>query len=147
MNVLGTVFETSLRILLLLSVIPGTSITEDRIWMIDYLSLYSEDFGFSSRNLHGYGAYRAGEYPAKRALAKDAIKSLVLDHQIAVKPTASGFRYSITEEGMEFCKQFTSDYSEDYITSVKRVVRKVQTLSDRQILVLIQNHAEADKEG
>lgn len=147
MSVLGTVFETSLRILLLLAENPNDVMSEDRIWMLDYMALYSNDFGLSDRNLHGYGAYRAGEYPAKRALAQEAIKSLVLDRYVAVLPTEDGFKYSITVDGKQVCSQFTSDYSEDYIGAIKRVLKKMHSRSDSEIAYLIQQRAETDVEG
>lgn len=146
MNVLGTAFETFLRLLLLLSVSDRDEMSEDRIWMLDYLALYSRDFDMSDHNLHGYGAYRFGEYPAKRALAHEAIKSMVLDHFIEATPTDNGFRFSITREGLAFTDQFTTDYSEAYIEAAENVIRRTSALSDEEIATMVQTRATTDVE-
>ena len=51
--VLGTTFEISLRILLMLNELSGWSLDEQQIEAIDFISVYAADFGVLDENLHG----------------------------------------------------------------------------------------------
>lgn len=57
-SALGSTFEISLRILLLLNEVHGTSLDEQQIGAVDFISVYAADFDLLDENLHGYSNYR-----------------------------------------------------------------------------------------
>lgn len=55
-STLGSTFEISLRILLMLNELQGSSFDEQQIGAVDFISVYAADFGLLDENLHGYRA-------------------------------------------------------------------------------------------
>ena len=82
-NILGSQFEASLRILLLLEAVQNKTLTAGAIVALDYITVYSHDFGFSESNLHGESKYRFGEFASRRQTILSALKQLVLDGLVA----------------------------------------------------------------
>lgn len=146
MRVLGTTFETSLRVLLLLFAASGNEMSEERICALDYISVYAGDYGFSSSNLHGYGSYRFSEYPQRRELIRESIKQLVLDRMIVPIITEKGFTYRVTDEGRSFSRKLSTDYAEDYLESASKVLRMTKGMTDTQLLKLINSNSSVGAE-
>lgn len=120
-SAIGSTFEISLRILLMLNQLSPQSLDERQIEMIDFISVYAADFGLLDENLHGYGEYRYSEFPARKQPVAVALKNLVLDGYIRLNPTSAGYKYSILEEGKEICRKLTSSYAGEYNLAVKTV--------------------------
>lgn len=120
---LGSTFEISLRILLMLNELPTSTLDERQIGAIDFISVYAADFGLLDENLHGYSNYRFSEYPARKHMVVSALKGLVLDGYTHLYPTSTGYRYSITEAGKAVCGKLTSNYAEEYIIAVQTVIK------------------------
>ena len=78
-SALGSVFEISLRILLMLRELFPSKLDEPQVSALDFISVYASDFGLLDENLHGYGDYRFSEYPARKHMVDSALKNLVLD--------------------------------------------------------------------
>ena len=119
---LGSTFEISLRILLLLNEIHGTALDEQQIGAVDFISVYAADFGLLDENLHGYSNYRFSEYPARKRLVSSALKELLLDGNIRFQPSPTGYRYFITDAGKSICKKLTSNYTDEYRIAVQTVI-------------------------
>ena len=66
-KVLGTSFEMSLRILLLLDVSNEKKMTENMLCALDFIIVYAHDFGISNENLHGNG------FSAEESLSVNAL--------------------------------------------------------------------------
>ena len=115
-SALGSTFEISLRILLLLNEVHGTALDEQQIGAVDFISVYAADFGLLDENLHGYSNYRFSEYPARKRLVSSAIKGLLLDGNVR-------YKYSITEAGKSICKKLTSNYADEYRIAVQTVIK------------------------
>ena len=98
-STLGSTFEISLRILLMLNELQGSSFDEQQIGAVDFISVYAADFGLLDENLHGYSNYRFSEYPARKYIVSSALKGLLLDGNIRLHSTSTGYRFSITEAG------------------------------------------------
>lgn len=75
-STLGSTFEISLRILLMLNELQGSSFDEQQIGAVDFISVYAADFGLLDENLHGYSNYRFSEYPARKYIVSSALKGL-----------------------------------------------------------------------
>ena len=52
-KVFNTVFEISMRLLLILSLSKKKKLTLDNLVTVDFISNYSKEFGLSGSNLHG----------------------------------------------------------------------------------------------
>ena len=94
---IGSVFELSLRILLLLNEV-NEKLEEEQIGAIDFAAVYAADFGILDENLHGYGNYRYGEYLAKKPAISSALRNLVLNGYVLLYSGNSGYRYSVSGE-------------------------------------------------
>lgn len=123
-SALGSTFEISLRILLTLNELPNSTLDEQQIGAIDFISVYAADFGLLDENLHGYSNYRFSEYPARKRMVASALKDLVLDGYVHLHPTSTGYRYSIAEAGKIVCGKLTSNYAEEYIIAVQTVINR-----------------------
>ena len=75
---LGSVFELSIRYLLLLHASGKDPLTESRLCAEDFICTYAADFGITAENLNGNSGYRYGEYASRCSMANDAIRHLVL---------------------------------------------------------------------
>ena len=120
-SAIGSAFEISLRILLMLNQLSPQSLDERQIEMIDFISVYAADFGLLDENLHGYGDYRFSEFPARKQPVAVALKNLVLDEYIRLNPTLAGYKYFISEKGKEICKKLSSVYAGEYSLAVQTV--------------------------
>ena len=120
-SAIGSTFEISLRILLMLNQLSPQILDERQIEMIDFISVYAADFGLLDENLHGYGDYRYSEFPARKQPVAIALKNLVLDGYIKLNPTPVGYKYSILETGKEICNKLTSIYAGEYNLAVQTV--------------------------
>lgn len=121
-SVLGSIFEISLRILLILNEQKDKFLDEQQIGAVDFISVYAADFGLLDENLHGYNNYRFSEYAARKYMVASALKDLVLDGYVRLRPTPTGYRYSITEAGKTVCGKLTSSYAEEYIIALQAVI-------------------------
>ena len=100
---LGSVFELSIRYLLLLHASGKDPLTESRLCAEDFICTYAADFGIAAENLNGNSGYRYGEYASRCSMANDAIRHLVLRGMISVHADDRGFTYAITAAGSDYC--------------------------------------------
>ena len=133
-SALGSTFEISLRILLMLNELSNSTLDEQQIGAIDFISVYAADFGLLDENLHGYSNYRFSEYPARKHMVVSALKDLVLDGYAHLHPTSTGYRYSITEAGKTICGNLTSNYAEEYIIAVQSVINRFDNANAESML-------------
>lgn len=133
-SALGSTFEISLRILLTLNELPNSTLDEQQIGAIDFISVYAADFGLLDENLHGYSNYRFSEYPARKRIVASALKDLVLDGYVHLHPTSTGYRYSIAEAGKIVCGKLTSNYAEEYIIAVQTVINRFDNANAEAML-------------
>ena len=136
-SVLGSTFEVSLRILLMLNELSNSTLDEQQIGAIDFISVYAADFGLLDENLHGYSNYRFSEYPARKHMVVSALKDLVLDGYAHLYPTSTGYRYSITETGKTICGKLTNSYAEEYIIAIQSVINRFDNADAEAMLQAI----------
>ncbi|MDH6602952.1 hypothetical protein OKW23_000072 [Bacilli bacterium PM5-9] len=121
-SAIGSNFEISLRILLMLNEFFPIKLDEQQIGAIDFISVYAADFGLLDENLHGYSNYRYSEFPARNQMVASALKDLVLDGYARMYPTSTGYRYSILEAGKTVCIKLTNSYAKEYVLAVRSVL-------------------------
>ncbi len=124
-NILGSQFEASLRILLLLEAAQNESLSEGAIAALDYITVYSHDFGISESNLHGESKYRFGEFAPRRTTIRIAIKQLVLDRLVVATRSSSGFRYKLSSDGVDFASCLDTEYADAYYETATQVIARV----------------------
>mgnify|MGYP000023867435 FL=1 len=133
-SALGSTFEISLRILLLLNEVRGAALDEQQIGAVDFISVYAADFGLLDENLHGYSNYRFSEYPARKHLVSSALKGLLLDGNIRFQPVPTGYKYFITDDGKSICKKLTSNYANEYRIAVQTVIKSFDNANTELML-------------
>ncbi len=133
-SAIGSIFEISLRILLMLNELSPLRLDEQQIGAVDFISIYASDFGLLDENLHGYNNYRYSEFPARKQMVASALKNLVLDGYISLHPTPAGYQYSIQELGVSTCGKFTSSYAKEYIIAVNSVIKRFHDINATAML-------------
>lgn len=135
--VIGSEFEIALRILLMLDELVGTDLDEQQIRAADFIAVYAADFGLLDENLHGYGAYRFSEYPARRGRVAHALRWLVLRGYVRLLPGPAGYSYSITDAGRNACAALDGDYAREYALAVRAVGKRFGRLDAGAMLAEI----------
>ncbi len=138
-ELLGTTFESSLRILILLDEIGEYMLDEYQISCIDFIAIYGADFGLLDNNLHGNGLFRYSEFSAKSKLVSLALKQLVLNKAVKFTPQNSGYIYSISSLGEKIVHNINDNYSKQYRISVKEVLNKFSSLNVSEMQSKIYN--------
>lgn len=144
-SVLGTTFETALRIVLMLEA-ASVPLNSRRIQAYDYIAVYGADFDLLDENLHGSGAFRFSEYAARKELIDAAIKELALKGLLEIKKTAC-FEYRLSKIGYDFAASFTSDYANDYRVAIDTVIRAFEKWSDTKLTGMIEQKIISSLEG
>ena len=111
-STIGSTFEISLRILLMLNCLSPLQLDEQQIGMIDFIAVYAADFGLLDENLHGYSNYRFSEFPARKQPIQVALRDLILDEYVHLTSNSKGYEYAITAAGKNVCNQLHSSYSD-----------------------------------
>ena len=142
---LGSVFEQSMRYLLLLHASGKKPLTESRLCAADFICTYAADFGVATENLNGNSCYRFGEYASRCIMANNVIKHLVLHGLIKPKADAQGFIYTITDAGIEYCSTLNSLYADRYCQLAYIVIEHYAHFTDAEFVRHI--WAKASTEG
>lgn len=129
----NSVFENSLRILLLLAEFNcGQSL--DKIYASDFMVSYGATFGVSKVDLNGDNQYKFSEFASRREIVRLALKQMVLDGLVWPDNSAAGILYSITDEGREYSATLESEYAEEYRSTARKIVKIVSDESERTII-------------
>ncbi|WP_418751654.1 ABC-three component system middle component 2 [Frisingicoccus sp.] len=138
-KIFNTTFESSLRILLLLSVSEDEQMTLDRIADYDFITIYSKYFGISNMALHGENAFGLSEFAARRGMMQSTLKLLVLDGLVSVKRRQSGFQYFISEVGKTVAEKMETEYANNYKILARKTVEHFKGQSESKIMRTISN--------
>ena len=124
----NSVFENSLRILLLLAEFDcGQSL--DKIYATDFMVTYGATFGVSESDLNGDNQYKFSEFASRREIVRLALKGMVLPEN-----SATGILYSITNAGRDYSATLTSEYAEEYRSTARKIVEIVSNAAERTII-------------
>ncbi|WP_066633956.1 ABC-three component system middle component 2 [Desulfolucanica intricata] len=146
-TLLGSEFETYLRILILFEAAFEEPLNEETIAMLDFMTIYSRDFEITDSNLHGESSYRFAEFTSRRELVKSAIKRLVLDGLINVLQTKNGFEYTLSRDGLEFASHLNSKYADTYYETAMQVLVRTRGMTQRALSELINKRITASLQG
>ena len=149
-TLLGSEFESSLRVLLLLDELRDMSLDESQIACIDFIAIYGADFMILDENLHGNGLFRFSEFSAKSKLVTLSLKKLVLNGFITFTANKKGYSYSISSEGTQIANELKDTYSDEYRLAVSEVSTTFPSLNastmQKQIYKTTINSLEAYNE-
>lgn len=129
----NSVFEMSLRIMLLLSVNGNKYYSAEQITFLDFINCYSEDYDLPFANLHGTNNQKLAELANRRSLTYESIKSLVTKGLIDVE-IQNGYRFAISNLGIKYVKSLESDYAKEYKTIALSAIRKYEEESNKSLL-------------
>ena len=88
-KIFNTTFESSLRILLLLSVSEDEQMTLDRIADYDFITIYSKYFGISDMALHGENEFGLSEFAARRGMMQSTLEHFKGQNEQKIMKTIS----------------------------------------------------------
>ena len=132
-KVFDSIFENSLRILLLLNEFE-TEQNIDTIYVTDFISLYGKDFGISQKNLNGDNNYKFSEFASKRQLIQETLKYLVFKELVLVVSDDLGIKYKINEESKTYCETLDSDYANEYRINANKAINYLNSKSLRAVI-------------
>ena len=134
-NIFNSIFENSLRIILLLSNSPY-EIRQERIVYLDFITCYSHDFGFSE-NINGNNSLKKAEITLRRSKLKKALHELVIDGFVRPIDKEEGNFFEITSDGKNFAEQLSSSYANKYRKISKSVIERFSNKTEKNLLDLI----------
>lgn len=146
-DVLGTVYELSMRYLVVLFAAEKSAISLDRLCALDFIATYGADFSLADANLHGRGGYRYGEYASRSSMAEAAIRRLVINGCVTVIASERGYTYAISQQGIDLCNQLESAYADNYYCVVRTAILQYKEYCDSEVGRIILNNASSMIEG
>ena len=140
----NTVFETSLRVLMILDAYDGQAITVDMITLLDFICTYGQAFGLSNANLHGDDGFSFCEITARRDMVGKAIKDLLLKELAHISKESNGLRYEVSSKGRKLCTALANEneYATEYCALAQTVKKQFNSHSEAKIWTLIYTQAK-----
>ena len=132
----NSTFENSLRLLLLLYEydLPQTL---DKLYAVDFMTLYGKTFGLAEKNLNGDNDFQFSEFASQRQLVQEALKELVLNGMAEAVSYKEGLSYIITPEGEDYCESLESEYSKEYRENARHTIEASEGKSERALIAYI----------
>jgi len=109
-SVFNTSLEAGLRSVILLNEYYPESVDFEEIVKLDYVLVYSEDFG-GPESLHPAVPNRKGELIVRRELVRDGLGLMKRFGLISTTCENDGIYYSVTGDAEPFIKLMRSEYS------------------------------------
>jgi len=119
--------ETGARIVLLLAGL-SRKLDLDELILLDYASIYSDDFQ-GGPSLHPMMLNRLAELVRRREIFPDAIKLFTSKGLMNSQVDEHGIRYSITDAGTAFAAKLTTEYHADFKQRVSWVEENMEYLT------------------
>lgn len=140
-SVFNTIFETSLRVLVLLDE-ADIALDTETIVAVDFVATYGKVFALSEVSANGDNALLFCELDSRRRLVKDAVKSLVLKGCVIPTATKKGFVYRLLLRGRQFAESLHSSYSREYREAVRRALETVDEKGSQALFAAIDMKSE-----
>lgn len=128
-SIYNTEYEMELRLLMVLYLTPFELMNEEQLFCYDFINCYGKEYEVSNFNLHGNSKFKFGEVAARKKLVSEAIKKLVLKG-FAFPVQEKGFRYKITDNGINYLDSLKNSYCVTYMDIAKRSFDLFQIDSD-----------------
>lgn len=142
----NSVFETQLRLLLLLNAGKRNWYTLGRLVSLDFIICYAEEFQLPFKSPNGDNDYMYGELSNRNDLAAAAIKELVMDGLVDVK-IEEGYQFNISAAGKKCAKTFKSEYAMQYSAIAIDAIKKFRDYTDYDLEKSINENAVNSLKG
>lgn len=109
MQLLNSPLEVGIRVVALLTSLYPAQADVDRIVLLDYVVLHSQDFEGAS-SLHPETPGRVGELGVKRGLIREGISLMGARGLLVRELTTAGIYYSASEDARPFLDSMNSTY-------------------------------------
>lgn len=140
-----TVFETSLRLTILLNELDG-DVSADYIQAIDFMALYGKCFSISDRNINGDNPFMFSEHASRRELVRSALKNLVLKGYVIPTATENGFVYRSTFEGSRFAEEQLNAFAESYRRTIQSALDVTSALEEDEVVERLRRRTRSEIE-
>lgn len=140
-----TVFETSLRLVLLLDELD-TDASADYIQAVDFMALYGKHFSVSDSSINGDNPYMFCEYASRRELVRAALNELVLQGRVFPTAEESGFLFRNTFDGHRLADSLDNDFSQKYRRTVEAVLESIKEIEEGDLIEKLNKQAQEDVE-
>ncbi|MGX8679639.1 MAG: ABC-three component system middle component 2 [Sphaerochaetaceae bacterium] len=145
-DLFNSVFETSLRVLLLMPIINEPA-SFDKIALLDFMTTYSKVFNLTDENLNGNSDFVFSEYTLRRELVKSAIKKLVLEGLLTPSIEEECLMLASSSQGRTAQTKMVDSYSKKYQAAAKTVLAFTKNMNEQQIASLITEKAVSSVKG
>ncbi|NEW62265.1 hypothetical protein GMA11_02540 [Granulicatella sp. zg-ZJ] len=132
-SLIGSSFETSLRVMLILDELSNFILDEQQLSCIDFIAIYGANFHILDNNLHGNSHLSYSEFSAKSQLVSNSIKLLVIKKYVELIIDDKGYVYKLSENGKQITSKFSNDYSNLYRIALREVLSTFPTLNSYQM--------------
>ena len=140
-KIFNSTLENALRIIVLMNNVVYP-ISLSRIISYDFIALNAKSYDTGDYNVNGDNEYGLAEYSLKQKKISDAAKYLVRNNFIKVSSSVGGFRFEITDKGKCLADGLHCQYSEEYITNLKKVINRFEGISDKELFIYLTSVAE-----
>lgn len=138
-NIFDTTSEVAMQCLITINCLNKKSLSLDRLWLINFLSLYAKDFKFSEINLYGDSIYSSVQLTVRHEKVKRAILLLVSKHLIKLDERKIG-KISITQKGQDLVEKLNSDFASSYKVVTNSIYNTLKNMSDLELLAFTYEH-------
>lgn len=133
----NSIFETELRLLLLMSVEKRKPVSLERLICLDFISCYAENYQLPFINLHGKNDLMYGEIASRKMISQDAIKDLVVKGLVDAS-VDNGYIYKINKVGRKYINSMQSEYSKQYREIAEAALNLFKKYTDEELDKMIQ---------
>lgn len=138
-NIFDTTSEVAMKCLITINCLNKKSLSLDRLWLINFLSLYAKDFKFSEINLYGDSIYSSVQLTVRHEKVKKAILLLVSKHLIKLDEGKIG-KISISKKGQDLVEKLNSDFATSYKVVTNSIYNTLKNMSDLELLAFTHEH-------
>jgi len=132
--------EVGLRALAILNAAFPASYSLQRLIILDYLVIHSDDIPDGPVGLHPKTPHRSGELLVRRGALQDGLMLFQSRGLIIRQYRNNGVFYSATEMSAAFLETLTADYAKDLCNRAEWLVERFSSQEDNQLELLVRSN-------
>jgi hypothetical protein len=142
-NIFNRPLELALRAMLVATCAkPGTRFSAERLAYLDFVATYGKIFNVAERNLHGDNTFCFAELLNRVVLMRKALAQAAAQSYFDFVPSeSSGFLFSLSAKGREFCSSLNNDYVERYVDAARRALQQYENFDDFELAQTVREQA------
>ena len=136
-SVFNSVYETSMRLILLLYAFGGP-LSSEELFVFDFVATYGKEFGLTDVSLNGDSEFTLSKATLRRKRVMESISYLVRNGYITLIAEENETKYELTKRGYEFYKKISqTGYSEKYMLTVELGKKELFTKKNKALDLLL----------